>query len=71
MLRDGRQIVQYGITDDFDRRRAEHEADGKRFTSMTPVGPRVKRESAKSWEQERIETYKRNHGGRPPRYNET
>ena len=71
VLRDGRQIVQFGVTDDLDRRRDEHQADGKKFTTMTPVGPRVTRDSALEWEQSKIEAYDRNHSGRPPRFNKT
>ncbi|HEX9782101.1 MAG TPA: hypothetical protein VGA56_05120 [Opitutaceae bacterium] len=71
VLRDGRKVVQYGITDDLERREEEHDADDKRFTSMTPVGPRVTRETAEAWEQERIDVYKRTHEGRPPRYNKS
>ena len=70
--RDGRKIVSYGITDrKLEERAAEHKAEGKRFTSMKQVGPRVTREKALEWEQGRIDAYKKGHGGRPPRYNKT
>lgn len=69
VLRDARRIVQYGITDDPDARASEHEQGGKRFTSMTVVGPAVTRDSALDWERERIEVYQQSHIGRMPRYN--
>lgn len=69
ILRDGRDIVQYGVSDDPEARVNEHSSDHKRFTTMTVVGPAVTRESALSWERARIEEYCRTHGGKRPRYN--
>jgi len=69
VLRDGRRIVQYGITNDPEGRAGEHDGDGKRFTSMTIVGPAVTRDSALDWEREHIEGYQASHNGRRPRYN--
>jgi predicted GIY-YIG superfamily endonuclease len=67
VLRDGRDVVQYGITNDPEARANEH--SGRRVTSMTVVGPAVTRESALLWERQRIEEYCRTHGGKRPRYN--
>ena len=67
-LRQGKKIVYRGITNDPDRRRAEHKRSGKRFSSMT-TSVKVSRETAKKREKKRISRYKRNHGGRKPRYN--
>ncbi len=67
VLRDGRDVVQYGITNDPEARANEHSR--KRFTGMTVVGPAVTRESALQWERSRIEEYCRAHGGKRPRYN--
>lgn len=69
ILRDGRQIVQFGITNGPLDRAREHLGDGKRFTSMTVVGPAVTRDSALDWERDRIENYQRGHRGKRPRYN--
>jgi predicted GIY-YIG superfamily endonuclease len=69
VLRDGRDIVQYGISHDPDVRVNTHSTDRKRFTGMTVVGPAVTRESALQWERTRIEEYCRAHGGKRPRYN--
>jgi predicted GIY-YIG superfamily endonuclease len=69
ILREGRKIVQFGITNGPLDRVNEHAADGKRFTSMTIVGPSVSRGTALDWERGRIETYQASHNGRRPRYN--
>ncbi|MFZ0963164.1 MAG: GIY-YIG nuclease family protein [Terriglobia bacterium] len=69
ILRDGRQIVQFGITNGPLDRAGEHLNDGKRFTRMTVVGPSVTRDSALDWERGRIEGYQQNHCGKMPRYN--
>lgn len=69
VLRDGRDVVQYGISDHPEVRAYNHELDGKRFTNMSVVGPAVTRESAENWERDMIEAYQRGHGGKKPRYN--
>jgi predicted GIY-YIG superfamily endonuclease len=69
-LRDGKKIVQFGVTNEPGRRFPEHDRDGKRFTSMTVVGPSVTRESAEKWERDKIDAYERRTGHRP-RYNKT
>lgn len=67
VLRDGRDVVGYGVTNDPETRGNAH--SGKRITSMITVGPAVTRESALAWERTQIEQYCRTHGGKRPRYN--
>jgi predicted GIY-YIG superfamily endonuclease len=70
VLRDGRDIVMYGVTEDPDARLEEHRRNHhKPNLSMTVEGPAVARESALAWERARIEQYCRAHGGERPRYN--
>lgn len=64
----GNKVVYIGITNDFERRFKEHSKD-KNFTSMQKVGNKVTRESARQWEIESLETYRRNHNGNNPEYN--
>ena len=68
VLRDGRDVVMYGITDDPDARLQEHERN-RRNVTMTVVGQAVTRESALAWERTQIEQYCRSHDGKRPRYN--
>ncbi len=68
ILREGRDIVMYGITYDLDAREAEHQRDHPRAV-MTVDGPAVTREAALAWERMRIEQYCKAHGGRRPKYN--
>ena len=70
-LRDKGKIVYVGITRDPGRREEEHKGEGKRFGSMKVVGPAVTRDGAEKWEEERLEQYRKSHGGKNPRYNET
>jgi len=70
-LRDKHKLVYVGITDDPTRREAEHKNDGKKFTTMNVVGPKVTKDSAERWEEKRLETYCKNHAGRTPRLNKT
>lgn len=66
-LYDGHKTVYVGTTKDPKRREAEHRADGKEFTNMTIIGRSSTAEGAGMWEEERIDTYKRNHGGDRPK----
>ena len=69
-LHDGHRTVYVGTTNDPERREAEHRADGKEFTKMTIIGGPSTSEGAGKWEEERIDTYKRNLGGDRPKYNQ-
>jgi predicted GIY-YIG superfamily endonuclease len=70
VLRDGRDIVMYGVTDDPDTRLDEHRRNHRKPNlSMTVESPAVTRESALARERAMIEQYCRNHGGERPRYN--
>ena len=70
-LKDGRKIVYIGITSSPDRRETQHKKQRKRFSHMRVVGPRVTRKAAERWEESSLETYRKNHQGRNPRYNRT
>lgn len=69
-LRNGRKVVYVGITNDLERRENEHRNEGMKFTSMTKVGNKTTRDAAEAWEQDRIATYKENHCGERPQYNQ-
>jgi len=66
-LRDGHEIVYYGVSNDPDRREPEHA--GKRFTHMNIISVGLTRTSALVRELEEIQRYQYQHGGRPPKYN--
>lgn len=68
-LKSGRWVVCKGITNDPDARLHEHIEDGKRFTHMVLEGPPRTRSAARQREIEALATYRRNHGGRNPKYN--
>lgn len=69
-LRNGNKVVYVGITNDLGRREAEHRNEGMVFTSMIKVGNVTTRSGAEAWESGRIATYKENHNGRRPQYNQ-
>ncbi len=68
ILKQGNKIVYVGITNDPQRREAEHRQD-KDFDKMEIIGRTCTRQSAEQWETDRIETYMSNHGGNTPIYN--
>lgn len=68
-LRDGHRIVKHGITTNTDERFIQMENQGLRFTSMLIDPVPVSKDTALKRERERVERYRRTHGGRRPRYN--
>ena len=69
-LRDRNRVVYIGITNDPDRREEHHRAEGKRFSRMWLIGRQTTRAAAERWEEERLASYRRSHGGKNPRYNQ-
>ena len=69
-LRNGNRVVYVGFTNDLDRREAEHRNEGMQFTSINKVGNITTRDAAEAWEADRIATYKENHHGDRPLYNQ-
>ena len=62
------RILYIGETNDLERREREHRSAGmpgniKRETT------RQSKASAEVWEEQRLDTYRRNHGGKNPPYN--
>lgn len=68
VLKRGNEVVYVGITNDPERRETQHRQE-KAFDKMELVGRPCTRESAEQWEEDRIATYMRNHGGLTPKYN--
>ena len=68
-LKKGRKIVYRGTTNDPDRREREHLNDGLDFDRLVPTSRRMTPQGAKDRETNNLKRYRRNHGGRNPRYN--
>jgi len=67
-LKDGNKIVYIGITNDPERRAREHHDEHIKFTKMEVVNPKVTEDSARKWEEDSIERYRKN-TGKKPKYN--
>ena len=68
-LKKGREVVYRGTTNDPERREREHRGDGLDFDRLAPTSRRMTPQGAKDREADNLERYRRNHGGRNPRYN--
>ncbi len=68
-LRDGNRLVYVGISKNPEQREQQHLAD-KDFTRMKIIGRATTEERAGEWEEQRIATYKANHHGERPKYNQ-
>ena len=64
------RINYVGVTNNPERRASEHKQAGKLGKLKVETGPMLPT-SAKRWEAQRLETYRRNHGGWNPRHNRT
>ena len=67
--RNGR-INYVGVTNKPPRRSAEHKQDGKRGSMRVETRP-MSRQAAQRWESRRLNTFRRNHGGKNPPFNHT
>ena len=70
-LYQGNEKVYIGTTDDLERRKQEHRDDSKEFSRIEPTSRRMTPEGAEKKEAEQLETYRRGHKGKNPRYNKT
>lgn len=68
-LRDGNRLVYVGISKNPEQREQQHRAD-KDFTRMKIIGRATTEKRAGEWEEQRIATYKANHHGDRPKYNQ-
>lgn len=69
-LKDGNEIVYYGITNNTDERFIKHDNSEKEFTHMRVIRGPMSRRRAEELEYFYIQRYQQQHEGRPPRYNE-
>lgn len=68
-LLDKGKVVYKGTTNDLEERKQQHKNDRKRFTSIQPTSRKMTEEGAKEKEATQLETYRKNHGGKNPKYN--
>ena len=68
-LYDGNEIVYIGTTNDTERREKVHKKEGKQFTKLEITSRKMTEEGAKEKEAEDLAQYRKNHGGRNPKYN--
>ena len=54
-----------GITSDTNRRSSEHRANGNKGEMRVDTGPRTPG-SARNWERNALDSYRRGHGGKLP-----
>jgi len=70
-LKNGRRVVYKGTTNNPERRLDEHVEEGKKFTHMQVVGRAKTPNGANKEEARQLATYRRNNGGKNPKYNKT
>ena len=67
----GRQKVYIGEAANPERRAEQHRQEGKHFDRVQVTSRPIMKENARKREAEQLEAYRRGHGGKNPRYNET
>ncbi len=70
-LKDGKKVIYKGTAKDLEKRAAEHETSGKRFTHIQKVGRAKTEDGASKEEAKQLATYRKNNSGRNPKYNKT
>ena len=68
-LKKGRKVVYRGTTNNADRREREHQDAGLDFDRLVTTSRRMTPQGAKDREADNLARYRRNHGGRNPKYN--
>lgn len=68
-LKQGRQIVYRGTTNDPEQRMERHKDEGKRFDRLVVTSRKMTEDGAKKKEADKLEAYRRGHGGKNPLYN--
>ena len=68
-LKVGSNMVYRGTTNNPERREQEHRDEGKRFGHLNVTSRRMTEDGAKKKEDGNLAMYRKNHGGRNPKYN--
>ena len=68
-LKKGRKKVYIGTTNNPELREQQHRDEGKDFDKLLPTSRKMTKDGAKKKEEEALETFRKNHGGRNPKYN--
>lgn len=68
-LKNGNKVKYVGTTNDPERREQEHRESSKKFGHMRITSRKMTEEGAKKKEQERLETYRKGHGNKNPKFN--
>ncbi len=68
-LKEGHKVVYRGTTNDPERREQEHKDAGKKFTGLNVTSRKMTEDGAKKKEAETLGTYRKNHCGKNPKYN--
>jgi predicted GIY-YIG superfamily endonuclease len=63
--------VYIGESEDPAQRAEQHKQQGKRFDRLSVTSRSMKKENAQKREADRLEVYRRGHGGKNPRYNKS
>ena len=69
-LKKGNKIVYRGTTNNPERRENEHRREGKDFDKLLVTSRRMTQDGAKKKEVDNLETYRRSHSGKNPKYNQ-
>ncbi|MBT3721359.1 hypothetical protein HOG47_06950 [archaeon] len=70
-LKQGRKVVYIGETNDIEATEQRHKDDGKNFTKILTTSVKITKTSAEQREADKLETYRRSHKGKNPKYNKT
>ena len=68
-LKTGSKVVYKGITKNPERREEQHRQEGKKFSHLKITSRQMTEEGAIKKEQKELQTYRKTHQGKNPKYN--
>ena len=68
-LKEGNKVVYKGTTKNPESREKQHRQEGKKFSSLEITSRQMTEEGAIKKEQKELQTYRKTHQGKNPKYN--
>ena len=68
-LKEGNKVVYKGTTKNPESREKQHRQEGKKFSSLEITSRKMTEEGARKKEQKELQTYRKTHQGKNPKYN--
>ena len=69
VLKEGNKVVYIGTTKNPERRKEQHRQEGKKFSQLKKTSLKMTEDGAKKKEQQDLQSYRKTHQEKKPKYN--